>query len=272
MSKLDFSVYREQMRSLRGPDGLEDRVRERLAKEAATQEERPASDAGAARPKVPRHRANVPSPWLRRVALPLAASCVLLAGIGAVVVSHLPTPEGTDGAEAPTAIEITGMPDADRAAGAADPSQRVIIATQLIFRPHIIEGEDGNGAWSAGTLVLEVPASVKRMPQVIAHDVTGWHIEPALDSEEGTGETHELHYEVVALNVDTSSGDEGAFKQAEQELLIAVASAEFEITTANASYGYTCDEAALAEVAATLKDSPSDHADRSFAVPLIPLY
>lgn len=113
---------------------------------------------------------------------------------------------------------------------------------------------------------------MKRLPQVIVHGVTGWRIEPALDSEEGTGETREPHYEVVALNVDASSGDEGAFKQAEQELLIAVASAEFEITTANASYGYTCDEAALAEVAATLKDSTSDHADHSFAIPLVSLY
>lgn len=272
MSKLDFSVYREQMRSLRGPDGLEDRVLERLAKEATTREERPAPDAVAARPKVPRHRADAPSPWLRRVALPLAAGCILLAGTGAVAVSDLPAPEGTDGAKAPAAIEITGTPDADRAAGAADPSQRVIIAAQLVFQPHIIEGEEGDGAWSAGTLVLEVPASVKRLPQVIVHGVTGWRIEPALDSEEGTGETREPHYEVVALNVDASSGDEGAFKQAEQELLIAVASAEFEITTANASYGYTCDEAALAEVAATLKDSTSDHADHSFAIPLVSLY
>lgn len=272
MSKLDFSVYRERMRSLREPDDLEDRVLERLAKEAATQEERPAPNAGAARPKTPRHRANAPSPWLRRVALPLAAGCVLLAGIGAVAVSHLPAPEGIDGAEAPAAIEITGMPDANRAAGTADPSQRVIIAAQLVFQPHIIEGEDGDGTWSVGTLVLEVPTSVKRLPQVAVHGVTGWHIEPALDSEQDAGETRELRYEVVALNEDAPSGDESAFKQAVQDLLTTMASAEFEITTANASYGYTCDEAALAEVAAILKDSPSDHADHSFAIPLIPLY
>lgn len=283
MSKLDFSVYRERMRSIRTPDDLEKRIMGRLKEERLLQE------TGHPQAMIPtdtkphvRARTAPPTRRKRIIISSAAACCIALVAIATAVSLSVqpaaPAHEDTGG----KAIDRADMPNADSAAGAtsepeapdaggaaesSNGTEEAVISAELLFQPHLAE-EDGGERWSVGIITIELPASMRRWPQVAVEGAPDLQVEAPRDPKEAAGATQKVSYELVATNVAESyATDEDRPGEPQRALLKMLASAAFEIRTTDEFARLTCDPTTLSETAAALEASESAAGNRS--IPLV---
>ncbi|MEC4184575.1 hypothetical protein VJ918_07100 [Adlercreutzia sp. R21] len=285
MSKLDFSVYREQMRSIRTPDDLEKRIMERLKEERLFQE-MDCPQATMPSDTKPHVRARTtPSTRRKRIIISSAAACcIVLAGIAtAASLSAQPaTPVHEDISAG--AIDTTGMSGTDSAAGAISESEApdagttaessseaegIAISAELFFQPHLTD-EGGHKRWSVGTIMIELPASTRQWPQLAVEGAPNLKVEEPRGPKDAADATQIVSYEVVATDiVESYVTDKDHPGEPQQAFLEMLASAMFEIRTTNEFARLTCDPAALSETAAALEASDST-ADSNRTIPLVP--